>query len=68
MMGILMEDVDWNRLTSNAYAIYSFLLLNFFIYLFLITEAIDLILKWGDLDNMTFNLCYLVTHFAGKLL
>lgn len=66
LMGISIENND-NSINGSLYTVYSFLVINICISLFLITEAIDLIMKWGDLDNMTFNLCYLITHFAGNL-
>ncbi|KRT85990.1 hypothetical protein AMK59_2529, partial [Oryctes borbonicus] len=35
------------------------------VYMFFITEAMDLIINWRDVDNTTFNLCYLIAHVAG---
>lgn len=65
IMGISTTELD-DSLASQLYRIYSVFFLTFCIYLFIATEIIDLIVKWGDLDNMTFNLCYLVTHFSGR--
>lgn len=56
------ETLFWQLLTK----LYTFIVLVIFVYLFCVIEFMDMMENRGNLENITFNLAYFVSHIMGS--
>lgn len=64
-IGISLKPIE-NEYLRFLYRIYSFILISFSIYIFLIIEFVECLILNPSVDNITFGLSYGVTHILGK--